>query len=103
MIAEYCPDPSAILEFDRLMFDMHALCYRTRLISHVLVHGRSGASTSCNGSHRFHRAVEAFLDSQFDCDAWRCSSLCRDAEAMRIAVVIGKEKLGPPVVSMFEV
>jgi hypothetical protein len=28
--------------------------------------------------------------------------LCRDAEAMGIAVVVGKEKLGLPVVSMFE-
>ncbi len=33
---------------------------------------------------------------------WRCLSLCGDAEAMRIAVVVGKEKLGLPVVSMFE-
>ena len=28
--------------------------------------------------------------------------MCEDAEAMRIAVVVGKEKLGLPVVSMFE-
>jgi len=46
---------------------------------------------------------EAFFDSQFDSAAWRCLSLCGDAEAMRIAVVVGKEKLGLPVVSMFEV
>ena len=33
---------------------------------------------------------------------WRRLSLCRDAEAMRIAVVVGKDKLGLPIVSMFE-
>ena len=43
-----------------------------------------------------------FFDSQFDFVAWRCLSLCRDAEAMRIAVVVGKDKLGLPIVSMFE-
>jgi hypothetical protein len=43
-----------------------------------------------------------FFDSHFDSVAWRCLSLCRDAEAMRITVVVGKEKLGLPVVSMFE-
>jgi len=43
-----------------------------------------------------------FFDSQFDSVAWKCLSLCRDAEAMRIAVVVGKEKLGLPVVSLFE-
>ena len=43
-----------------------------------------------------------FFDSQFDSVAWRCLSLCRDAEAMRIAVVVGKDKLGLPIVSMFE-
>ena len=37
-----------------------------------------------------------------DSVAWRCLSLCRDAEAMRIAVVVGKDKLGLPIVSMFE-
>ena len=47
------------------------------------------------------RSLKLF-DSQFDSVAWRCLSLCRDAEAMRIAVVVGKEKLGLPVVSMFE-
>jgi hypothetical protein len=46
--------------------------------------------------------AEKLLDSQFDFVARRCLSLCRDAEAMRIAVVIGKEKLGLPVVSMLE-
>ncbi len=34
--------------------------------------------------------------------AWRCLSLCRDAEAMRIAVIVGKDKLGLPIVSRFE-
>ena len=43
-----------------------------------------------------------FLDLQFDSVAWRCLSLCRDAEAMRIAVVVGNDKLGLPIVSMFE-
>ena len=43
-----------------------------------------------------------FCDSQCDSVAWRCLSLCRDAEAMRIAVVVGKDKLGLPIVSMFE-
>ena len=33
---------------------------------------------------------------------WRRLSLSRDAEAMRIAVVVGKDKLGLPIVSMFE-
>ena len=42
-----------------------------------------------------------FFDSQFDSVAWRCLSLCRHAEAMRIAVVVGKDKLGLPIVSMF--
>jgi hypothetical protein len=42
------------------------------------------------------------FDSQFDLIAWRCLSLCRDAEAMRVAVVVGQEKLGLPVVSRFE-
>jgi len=43
-----------------------------------------------------------FFDSQFDSVAWRCLSLCKDAEAMRIAVVVGKKKLGLPVVSIFD-
>jgi hypothetical protein len=47
---EYGPDPSAILKFDRLMF-RKASFMRRRLISDFLVHRRSGASTSCNGSH----------------------------------------------------
>jgi hypothetical protein len=33
---------------------------------------------------------------------WGCLFLCRNAEAMRIAVVVGKDKLGLPIVSMFE-
>jgi hypothetical protein len=49
--------------------------------------------------------VLSFFDSQFDSVAWRWRYLsrCRDAEAVRIAVVVDKEKLGLPVVSMFEV
>jgi hypothetical protein len=43
-----------------------------------------------------------FFDSQFDAVAWRCLSLCRHAVAMRIGVVVGKDKLGLPIVSMFE-
>ena len=47
------------------------------------------------------RGLKSF-DSQFDSVAWRCLSLCRDAEAMRIAVIVGKDNLGLPIVSMFE-
>jgi hypothetical protein len=43
-----------------------------------------------------------FCDSRFDSVAWSCLSLCRDAEAMRIAVVVAKEKLRLPVISMFK-
>ena len=46
--------------------------------------------------------LRSLFDSQFDSLAWRGLSLCRDAEAMRIAVVVGKEKLGLTVVSMFD-
>ena len=74
MDVKYCSDPSAILEFDRLMYT--GLDFLQRL-----------APVSQRGLK--------FFDSQFDSVAWRCLTLYRDAEAMRIAVVVGKEKIGP--------
>ena len=46
--------------------------------------------------------TERFFDSQSDSVARRCLSSGTDAEAMRIAVVVRKEKLGLSVVSVFE-
>jgi hypothetical protein len=43
-----------------------------------------------------------FHDLQFQFFCWRCLSLCRDTEAMRIAVIVGEKKLGLAVFSMFE-
>jgi len=43
-----------------------------------------------------------FLDSQFQFCCWRCLFWGRDAEAMRKAVIVGKEKFRLAVVPMFE-
>lgn len=55
-IAKYRPDPSAILESTASCFEMPPLWETTPHLT-FLVHRRAGASTSCNGSHRFHCAV----------------------------------------------
>jgi hypothetical protein len=39
---------------------------------------------------------------RFDSVGWRCLCLCRDAEAMRVAIIVGKDKLGLPILSIFE-
>jgi hypothetical protein len=56
----------------------------------------------CSGLAPVPQRGLKFFDSQFQFCCWRCLSLGRDTEAMRIAVIVGKKKVGLAVVSTFE-
>ena len=51
--------------------------------------------------HLFHSAAKVPRFAVPIC-CWRCLSFGRDAEAVRIAIIVGKKKLGLAVVSIFE-
>jgi hypothetical protein len=100
-IAKYRLDPSAILESAASCFEMPPFCQTTPHLTFLGAQAIGRLDFLQWLAPVPLRGLKSF-DSQFDSVAWRCLSLCRDAEAMRIAVVVGKDKLGLPIVSMFE-